>query len=84
MSRDYSGPDYGFPHGDARLELTDLYAFPKPGDAAKSEEATRSHGRFCRTSSFMIPRGRCPILSMAGHSGTTSWMASFPSSEMEG
>jgi hypothetical protein len=36
MSHHYSGPDFGFPHGDARLDLTDLYAFPKPGDAAKS------------------------------------------------
>ena len=36
MSHHYSGPDYGFPHGDARLDLTDLYAFPKPGDAKKS------------------------------------------------
>ncbi len=36
MSHHYSGPDYGFPHGDARLDLTDLYAFPKPGDAEKS------------------------------------------------
>jgi hypothetical protein len=30
----YSGPDFGFPHGDARLDLTDLYAFPKPGTQA--------------------------------------------------
>ena len=36
MSHHYSGPDYGFPHGDARLDLTDLYAFPKPGDPNKS------------------------------------------------
>jgi hypothetical protein len=36
MSHHYSGPDFGFPHGDARLDLTDLYAFPKPGDASKS------------------------------------------------
>ena len=36
MSHHYSGPDYGFPHGDARLDLTDLYAFPKPGDGGKS------------------------------------------------
>jgi hypothetical protein len=36
MSHHYSGPDYGFPHGDPRLDLTDLYAFPKPGDATKS------------------------------------------------
>src|SRR6202790_5184461 len=36
MSHHYSGPDWGFPRGDSRLDLTDLYAFPKPGDAAKS------------------------------------------------
>jgi uncharacterized protein DUF4331 len=36
MSHHYSGPDYGFPHGDARLDLTDLYAFPKPGNPGKS------------------------------------------------
>lgn len=36
MSHHYSGPDFGFPRGDARLDLTDLYAFPKPGDANKS------------------------------------------------
>jgi hypothetical protein len=36
MSHHYSGPDLAFPHGDARLELTDLYAFPKPGGGGKS------------------------------------------------
>src|ERR1700722_11806498 len=36
MSHHYSGPDFGFPHGDARLDFTDLYAFPKPGDLSKS------------------------------------------------
>src|SRR5258706_15041194 len=36
MSHHYSGPDFGFPHGDARLDLTDLYAFPKPGGAGTS------------------------------------------------
>src|SRR6201984_3076254 len=36
MSHHYSGPDFGFPHGDARLDFTDLYAFPKPGDIGKS------------------------------------------------
>jgi hypothetical protein len=36
MSHHYSGPDFGFPHGDARLDFSDLYAFPKPGDASKS------------------------------------------------
>lgn len=36
MSHHYSGPDLTFPHGDARLDFTDLYVFPKPGDASKS------------------------------------------------
>jgi hypothetical protein len=36
MSHHYSGPDFGFPRGDARLDFTDLYAFPKPGDPGKS------------------------------------------------
>jgi hypothetical protein len=35
MSHHYSGPDFRFPHGDARLDFTDLYAFPKPGDTGK-------------------------------------------------
>ena len=56
MSHHYSGPDFGFPRGDARLDLTDLYAFPKPGDAGKSilimnvhpsaaQEPARAHHR---------------------------------------
>jgi hypothetical protein len=36
VSHHYSGPDSGFPDGDARQDLTDLYAFLKPGDAGKS------------------------------------------------
>jgi hypothetical protein len=36
MSHHYSGPDFGFPQGDARLDFTDLYAFPKPGEPGKS------------------------------------------------
>jgi Domain of unknown function (DUF4331) len=36
MSPHYSGHDFRFPQGDARLDFTDLYAFPKPGDAGKS------------------------------------------------
>ncbi|TAZ35438.1 DUF4331 domain-containing protein [Rhizobium ruizarguesonis] len=30
MSHHYSGPDFGFPRGDPRLDLTDIYAFPSP------------------------------------------------------
>jgi hypothetical protein len=36
MSHHYSGPDFSFPHGDARVDLCDLFAFPKPGDASRS------------------------------------------------
>lgn len=36
MSHHFSGPDFGFPHGDARLDFTDLYAFPKPDGSGKS------------------------------------------------
>src|SRR5580698_11447785 len=36
MSHHYAGPQFGFPHGDARLNVTDLYAFPKPGNDRKS------------------------------------------------
>lgn len=36
MSNHYSGPNFGFPRGDARLDFTDLFAFPKPGDPSKS------------------------------------------------
>src|SRR6202040_2465502 len=36
MSHHYSGPDFRFSQGDARLDFTDLYAFPKPRDSGKS------------------------------------------------
>ena len=43
MSHHYSGPDFGFPHADARLDFTDLFAFPKPGDAGKSILILNAH-----------------------------------------
>jgi hypothetical protein len=43
MSHHYSGPNFGFPHGDARLDFTDLYAFPKPGDPGKSILIMNAH-----------------------------------------
>src|SRR5882757_5539494 len=52
MSHHYSGPDFGFPHGDARLDLTDLYAFPKPGDPRKSILIMNVH-----PSAFVDPPG---------------------------
>ena len=36
MSHHYSGPDFAFPHGDARVDFWDLFAFPKPGDTSRS------------------------------------------------
>jgi uncharacterized protein DUF4331 len=36
MSHHYSGADFGFPQGDARLDYCDLFAFPKPEDANRS------------------------------------------------
>ncbi|MBV8397911.1 MAG: DUF4331 family protein [Acetobacteraceae bacterium] len=46
MSHHYSGPRFGFPNGDARLDLTDLYAFPKPGDEGKSVLIMNVHPSF--------------------------------------
>src|SRR5215204_4850502 len=43
MSHHYSGPDFSFPHGDARVDLCDLFAFPKPGDASKSILIMNAH-----------------------------------------
>jgi hypothetical protein len=36
MSHHYSGVDFGFPLGDARLDFCDLFAFPKPEDKSRS------------------------------------------------
>jgi len=43
MSHHFSGPNFGFPHGDARLDFTDLYAFPKPGGSGKSILIVNAH-----------------------------------------
>jgi hypothetical protein len=43
VSHHYSGPNFGFPHGDASLDFTDLYAFPKPGDPTKSILIMNAH-----------------------------------------
>ena len=36
MSHHASGPNFEFPRGDARLDMTDLFVFTKPGDSSKS------------------------------------------------
>lgn len=52
MSHHYSGLALGFPHGDARLDLTDLFAFGKPGDDRKSVLIMNVHPSFS-----LEPRG---------------------------
>src|SRR5260370_1729249 len=46
MSHHASGPNFGFPRGDARLDMTDLYAFPKPGAPGKSILILNVHPSF--------------------------------------
>src|SRR5215471_4405961 len=46
MSHHASGPNFGFPRGDARLDMTDLYAFTKPGDRARSILVLNVHPSF--------------------------------------
>ncbi len=46
MSHHYSGPDFAFPNGDPHLNVTDIFAFPKPGDASKTILIMNSHPSF--------------------------------------
>jgi len=46
MSHHASGPNFDFPRGDARLDMTDLYAFTKPGDPDKSILILNVHPSF--------------------------------------
>ena len=46
MSHHASGPNFGFPHGDPRLDMTDLYAFLKPANPAKSIIILNVHPSF--------------------------------------
>src|SRR5437867_11896273 len=46
MSHHASGPNFGFPRGDARLDMTDLFAFTKPGDPSKSIIVLNVHPSF--------------------------------------
>jgi len=47
MSHHYSGPDFGFLKGTRRLDFTDLYAFPKPGETGKIDP-DRERAPVCR------------------------------------
>lgn len=46
MSHHASGPEFGFPRGDSRLDMTDLYVFPKRGDPTKSIIVLNVHPSF--------------------------------------
>src|SRR5437870_5571599 len=46
MSHHASGPNFGFPRDDARLDMTDHYAFTKPGDPDKSILILNVHQSF--------------------------------------
>ena len=50
MSHHASGPNFGFPRDDARLDMTDLYAFTKPGDPSKSIIVLNVHPSFALAS----------------------------------
>ena len=43
MTHHYSGPKFGFPRGDARVDFTDLFAFPKPEEDSKSIIIMNTH-----------------------------------------
>src|SRR5438270_13298769 len=46
MSHHASGPNFEFPRGDARLDMTDLFVFTKPGDPSKSIIVLHVHPSF--------------------------------------
>ena len=60
MSHHASGPNFGFPRGDARLDMTDLYVFPKPGDSGKSIIVLNVHPSFALNPSTVMVE---PIIS---------------------
>jgi hypothetical protein len=43
MAHHYSGPDFSFPHGDARVDHCDLFAFPSPEGSSRSIVAIDVH-----------------------------------------
>ena len=46
MAHHYSGPDFSFPHGDARVDHCDLFVFPSPEGASRSVLAIDVHPSF--------------------------------------
>ncbi len=60
MSHHYSGPDFGFPHGDARLDLTDLYVFPEPRER-RQDNLRDERASLCRRLTHLDPLQRSPF-----------------------
>ncbi len=46
MSHHASGPNFEFPRGDARLDMTDLFVFTKPEDSSKTIIVLNVHPSF--------------------------------------
>ena len=46
MAHHYSGPDFSFPHGDARVDHCDLFVFPAPEGTRRSVVAIDVHPSF--------------------------------------
>jgi hypothetical protein len=65
MTHHYSGPNLGFPRGDARVNLTDLFAFPKRGDPSKFdcdyEHASLIWTKTTGTDNYGTLRARGPL-----------------------
>jgi Domain of unknown function (DUF4331) len=51
MSNHFTGLNLGFPQGDSRLDLTDLYAFPSPEDGSRTVLALNAN-TFARAPDF--------------------------------
>ena len=62
MSHHYPGPEFAFPNKDARLNFTDLFAFPKPGDDSKSIVILNFH-----PSEGLNPKGPTTTVPFAAH-----------------
>jgi hypothetical protein len=65
VSHHYSGPNLGFPNGDARLNFTDLYVFPKPGDSSKTIFIMNVHPSTTLKPTDDVPTTFVPFLTSA-------------------
>ena len=79
MSHHYSGADFGFPLGDARLDYCDLYAFPKPEDTNKSILIMDVHpSRLSRRGPPLQSHSRLRRSTSSGSTPTGIWSRTSP------